>query len=62
MPEGGKIRISVYRYPEYSLLIVEDNGYGMDAGSQEQIFNPVFTTKIKTGTGLRLAAVQEIVQ
>ena len=42
LPEGGEITISVSRSPEYSLLIVEDNGYGMDTGTKEKIFNPFF--------------------
>jgi two-component system cell cycle sensor histidine kinase/response regulator CckA len=40
---------------------VSDTGAGMDVATQRHIFEPFFTTKGASGTGLGLAAVQDIV-
>ena len=46
---------------EFVLLDVRDSGPGMDAATQQRIFDPFFSTKF-TGRGLGLASVAGIVQ
>ena len=45
---------------QYCRIQIEDTGYGMDADTQKQVFQPYFTTK-KDGTGLGLPIVERIV-
>jgi signal transduction histidine kinase len=58
---GGSIQIIVERTNAAEASIeVRDNGPGVSPGHRAEIFKPYFTTQ-KTGTGLGLAVVQQIV-
>jgi signal transduction histidine kinase len=63
MPEGGTLAFSACEVPDMGVQIqVEDTGTGMDEAVQEQIFEPLFTTKGQDGTGMGLAVSYGIVQ
>jgi signal transduction histidine kinase len=57
----GRIEVVVERRgPSEAILEVRDNGPGVPPERRAEIFKPYFTTQ-KTGTGLGLAVVQQIV-
>jgi signal transduction histidine kinase len=57
----GRIEVvAEKRSASEALLEVRDNGPGVPAEQRQEIFKPYFTTQ-KTGTGLGLAVVQQIV-
>ena len=74
LPEGGQISVETRNAktaaqdhePSTSpgiLLVVSDNGHGMDAETQTHLFEPFFTTKAAgKGNGLGLATVYSIVE
>ncbi|MBW2065202.1 MAG: ATP-binding protein, partial [Deltaproteobacteria bacterium] len=62
-PEGGKIEIITERIvrdgkPQGFMLEIKDNGVGIEESNIDKIFDPYFTTKLKSslhnGTGLGL--------
>lgn len=58
LPEGGDIRIVIYRDTLSVRAIVSDNGPGIDETVTKQIFNPFFTTKLEdknSGLGLSVS-------
>ncbi len=77
MPQGGKLRISTYqrrideaeallergaRPGSFVVLEVADTGVGMNAETQQMIFEPFYTTKkAGEGTGLGLTTVYNII-
>ncbi len=75
MPHGGRLTIrgrSVFGLPDaimlpprddgYALLEVIDTGVGMDSETQERMFDPFFTSKGESGSGLGAAVVYGIVR
>ena len=63
MPDGGHLVIEVDQAHDArrALLVVRDDGLGMEASTVAQIFEPFFTTKGADGTGLGLSMVHGIV-
>ncbi|TAJ10373.1 MAG: PAS domain S-box protein [Nitrospirae bacterium] len=77
MPKGGRLTIETtnlvlgeaggHRHSHlhpgpYVLLVVSDNGVGMDEATQSRIFEPFFTTKPRgKGTGFGLSIVHGII-
>jgi signal transduction histidine kinase len=67
VPEGGRISIRSRSTRDWAsgregvALTVADNGLGMDPDTRERIFEPFFSTKGITGTGLGLWISREIV-
>lgn len=62
MPEGGKLTVRTGHYRGMIYINVEDTGIGIPPENRERIFEPFFSTKGVTGTGLGLAVVYGILQ
>lgn len=60
--EQKRVFVSIEQCHEKCNIIVEDNGYGIDKGEMEAIFEEGFTTKKEEGHGMGLYLVQNIVQ
>ena len=62
--KDGKIEIFMDKknigYNDYVVIIIRDNGSGIETPADQDIFEPYFTTK-KDGSGLGLAIAQRIV-
>ncbi len=59
--EDGRVEISVQREEGGLLLMVEDNGCGMDKVTSARLFEPFYTTR-SDGTGLGLAIARGVVR
>lgn len=59
-PEKGKLHIGTNLEGNRIKIIIKDNGKGISAMDQEQLFEPFFTSK-KKGSGLGLTTVQNII-
>ena len=57
LPEGGTITISTQAMEDYVHLTVRDTGIGMDEDVCKRAFEPLFTTKLDSGSGLGLYTV-----
>ena len=63
MPDGGLITLSTRVVDSELMVEVRDTGTGMDAATQQRIFDPFYTTKgQQAGTGLGLSTVWSLVQ
>ncbi len=63
MPQGGQISISVGTEEHgRAVAVVKDNGTGMTDRVRARIFEPLFSTKGKRGTGMGLAVCYGTVQ
>lgn len=62
-PESGVITLRAEFEParNRAILVIADNGPGIDADTQAQIFQPFYSTKGQRGTGLGLAVTKKIV-
>jgi signal transduction histidine kinase len=60
-PSRPRLHLGVARTRDRGVLVVSDEGPGVDPALRDRIFDPYFTTKMGTGTGLGLAIVKKIV-
>jgi PAS domain S-box-containing protein len=56
-----KIEVSSNSNDDSIIIMIKDNGIGMDEETMERAFEPLFTTRAR-GTGLGLANVEKIIQ
>jgi PAS domain S-box-containing protein len=67
LPKGGHIRVRTSNGRDWRtesggiVVTIADNGVGMDASTLARVFEPFFSTKGETGTGLGLWVSREIV-
>lgn len=59
---GGNVVLSAYTVNGSTVFEVTDDGIGMDAQTQSQLFKPFFSTKGDLGNGLGLYISQEILE
>ncbi len=61
LPENGRVEVNVQNEKDFIQIEVLDDGAGISAENQAQIFEPFFTQRAG-GVGLGLAVVRQIVQ
>ncbi len=62
MPGGGHLAVSARADGDRAIVMVRDDGCGMDAATRDRAFDPFFTTKGVQGTGLGLSVVYGLVE
>ena len=62
MPKGGTMTLGLTEVADKVVFSVEDTGTGMSKETMERIFDPLFTTKGKAGTGLGLSTARSVAQ
>lgn len=58
--EKGILKVKIVNQKDQCIVMIEDNGIGMDKNSLSRIFEPYFTSK-KDGNGLGLTNTQNII-
>jgi signal transduction histidine kinase len=61
-PIGGEICIDTHNQNQNIIITVKDNGPGISEGDLEKIFEPFFTRKKATGTGIGLSICHDIIE
>lgn len=61
-PPTALVRIQVCRHEQVAVLLVEDNGSGIADAHLPRVFEPFFSTKDDTGTGIGLWVTRELVE
>lgn len=59
MDQGGEITMEARREMNQDIIVLRDDGRGIDQDHRDSVFEPLFTTKAK-GTGLGLAICRQI--
>jgi signal transduction histidine kinase len=59
---GGCVSIHICGHDGLAVLLLEDNGSGVDPANAQRIFEPFFTTKEEVGTGIGLWVTRELVE
>ena len=59
---GGVIQVKYYLEDNKAILIVNDNGEGIEDEAKNKIFEPLYTSKGNNGNGLGLSIVVELLK
>jgi signal transduction histidine kinase len=62
LPQEGTLAIRLHKRSDHIALLVADDGPGISPENKERLFQPFFTTKSDSGTGLGLALSKKIVE